>query len=424
MPSDLKVYLGSAQQAPNGEAFELFKLQPDDTYAKVVYAVVDKAVPIPVVFDPSTPLTVTLGEPMYSVATPTQDGLFASTDRVDFENLKSTYKINAASEPTVDKNFFVNMPSMAPTDHANAYVTGGDKTLRLTAYPSTHGSRGSQVWVNSVSPDTRLVFGVNNTYAGGFSPSGTSFNVGMPDDVGDEGSRIAVYNDKTTGQRNSLTRVISREGGAYVILTGKVTQQIKFTDMNYADRGTIAFVDSTTGDRKIYQSVGNAYTEINEAGVQRVGNGSYASEQGWRSLNGLHFQYNPTTGIPANPWVRIGNMPAVGEGLMLLDVFTATDVNYPSFNVAQVCIKRFQDSFSMSAELTCTNQDAVAIYVGFNFNGDIFLKSTAVWGSVASYQIKFLNTSFTPQTPEVFTGTVTHEIGTPAGFPKSKRVTS
>jgi hypothetical protein len=301
MPSDLKVYLGSAQQAPNGEAFELFKLQPDDTYAKVVYAVVDKAVPIPVVFDPATTLTVTLGDPMYSVATPTQDGLMSSMDKVKLDGI----------------------------------------------VPATESIDG-----------------------------------------------LLSKNDKT--KLNVLTQTfrIDSNGNAVV------------------------------NDNFSFKVVGGAYTQIDKVGVQRVGNGSYASEQGWRSLNGLHFQYNPTTGIATNPWVKIGNMPAVGEGLMLLEVFTATDVNYPSFNVAQACIKRFQDSFSMSAELTCTNQDAVAIYVGFNFNGDIFLKSTAVWGSVASYQIKFLNTSFTPQTPEIFTGTVIHEIGTPAGFLKSKRVTS
>lgn len=369
------------------------------------------------------PIRVTLEMPLYSVATPTMDGLMSSTDKIAHNALVNTFKITPASEPTVDKNFTVSDTSLDPTNHKNVYVTAGDKTLRLTAYPSTHTARGNQVWVNAQTPDTRLVFGVNNTYAGGFSPSGTSFNVGLPSDAGDEGSRIIVHNEGTGANKNSLYRVVSREAGAYVILTGKTNQEIQFTDLNYNTRGGFRFTDSTTGGRKITQNVGGAFSEIDEAGIFRVGNGSHVSEHGWRSLNGLHFNYDSNTGIATNPWVKIGNFPPA-EGAIIFEVVTITDYNYESFNSAEICLKRFRPgNGSMSANMKPTSENESGIYFGFNpSTGDVFLKCTVLWGSVASYTIKFANTAFYHSTPTVFTGVVENEIGSPAGFPKSKRV--
>lgn len=55
MPSDLRVLLGTSPLAPNGEAYETYKLQDDLTYAKAVFAYVDDSTPLNVQFPPGTP---------------------------------------------------------------------------------------------------------------------------------------------------------------------------------------------------------------------------------------------------------------------------------------------------------------------------------------------------------------------------------
>lgn len=492
MPSDLRVLLGTSPLAPNGEAYETYKLQADDTYAKAVFAYVNDATPLRVQFplgtpaitanftqtqaDPAlrttleqaaplevtlqqaaplevtvanqpspvqfpavqavavqqeptdAPIRVILDAPMYSVATTTQDGLFASTDRVAFENLKAAYKLNAASEPTVDKNFFVNMPSMAPTDHANAYVIGGDKRLRLTAYPSTHGSRASQVWVNAETPDTRLVFGVNNAPAGGFSPNGESFNVGAPTDDGDEGKRMFVYNDRTSGDVNSIVRAASREGEAAVILTGKASMRHHYTGLDYQPFCTAGiFADTLAANKKDYSiEIVNKRWDFQENGQLKSPVQAGNEEFGWRNLNGLHFVYDQVAGTATNPWVKIGNYSASsGEGAIVFEVLTITDYNFEGFNSAEVCLKRFRPwaNGSVSMNIKPTSENDSGIYFGFNpTTGDIFIKCLVLWGSVASYRVKFANVPFEITTPAIFTGTVENEVGSGPGFPKTKRI--
>lgn len=163
MPSDLRVLLGTSPLAPNGEAYETYKLQADNTYAKAVYSYVADATPIRVQIPAETPISakitqaptdpalrVTFDQAMYSVATPTMDGLLSSTDKTKLDALSTT-----AFNGTVG----------ATTRNSGAFTT-----LSATGDASFLGRRRGLVVANGVSAGT---LGTYNIEATGFDGIGS-----------------------------------------------------------------------------------------------------------------------------------------------------------------------------------------------------------------------------------------------------------
>jgi len=101
-------------------------------------------------------------------------GIVFKTNGSSNDKVKIDANGNVSLTATADSSVGYSATNSSASANAAAQVLLGtsDTTMRMTAYPSTHGTRANQVWVNVQESGKVLVFGTGNTERGRIDTNG------------------------------------------------------------------------------------------------------------------------------------------------------------------------------------------------------------------------------------------------------------